>query len=268
MKTLSFSFDIDGVFRYNHFYRILPSPSLYSVHLHDRYEILYFLKGDATYVIEDKMYKLRAGDVIITPPGKYHFIQMDSRADYERHNLLFEAEEFGIDVSLLPKEIDILHVESGSIISEIFKKLDYYLDTFEREHFPSIARLLVQELVYNISYNGGVSKGDDLSPIDPILSRAISYISDNLFTVTDIAEIADAIFVSPSYLFRMFKRVLFKTPKKYITEKRLLAAKRKLKEGRRAADVAAECGFSDYATFYRNYLAMFGKSPTQDQSAK
>ena len=68
-----------------------------------------------------------------------------------------------------------------------------------------------------------------------------------------------------SYLYRLFKRELFKTPKKYLTEKRLLHAQRELKKGGKPTEVAEACGFDDYTTFYRNYVDHFGKAPSEER---
>ena len=84
--------------------------------------------------------------------------------------------------------------------------------------------------------------------------------------LSDIGEIANHLFVSESYLFRLFKRELHQTPKKYIREKRLLMAQKMLSEGEKPSRVSECCGFSDYTTFYRNYTAFFGRSPRDIRS--
>ena len=51
---------------YRHHVTKEPPPDAYSMHMHNTYELLYFLAGDATHVIEDRKYKLKKGDLIIT----------------------------------------------------------------------------------------------------------------------------------------------------------------------------------------------------------
>ena len=69
-------------------------------------------------------------------------------------------------------------------------------------------------------------------------------------------------FVTESYLFRLFKNELKQTPLKYITSKRLLLAERLISDKERPTAVYEKCGFTDYTTFYRNYRAFFGHSPS------
>lgn len=259
--------EIPDTLKYNHHLKRTPSKSLYTGHSHNLYEILYVLNGDVTHVIEDKKYKLKSGDLIITRPSKYHFIQIDSTADYERHNILFDHKKLGIDTRMLPDEIDVVNVTKGGIISDIFEKLDYYCESFGNEEFSQLARLLIQEIIYNLSHIDTHAQ-KSVSVINPLLSRALNYIGENLFTIKDISEVANAVFVTESYLFRLFKRELFKSPKKYITEKRLLYAQNQLKKGKTPTDVASICGFEDYTTFYRNYVSMFGKSPSDERALK
>ena len=253
--------EIPDVIKYNHAMRKSPSPEAFSGHSHNLYEILYVINGDASYIIESKKYKLKSGDLIITRPRKYHFIQMDSSADYERHNILFDHKELGINAKILPGELDVINVKEGSIIDAIFKKLDYYAEKFTREDFCSVATLLVQEIIYNLTLIRE-SPDSSSSEINPILSGALAYIDEHLFTIKSISEISDAVFVTVSYLFRLFKSDLLQTPKKYITEKRLLYAQNQIKKGKRPTDVSVECGFDDYTTFYRNYSARFGRAPS------
>lgn len=256
--------EMPGLFKYDYHLRKSTLPETFSGHSHNLYEILYFIKGDATYIIEDKKYKLKSGDLIVTRPSKYHFIQIDSQSDYERHNILFDHKLLDINMRMLHDGIDVVSVEDGSIISDIFNKLYFYSKSFGEEDFLGISKLLIQEIIYNLSLierNGD----SEFSVINPLLSKALAYISDNLFTIKDILEVATAVFVTESYLFRLFKKELFKSPKKYITEKRLLYAQNQLKKGKHPTDVAQLCGFEDYTTFYRNYISMFGKAPSEER---
>jgi AraC-like DNA-binding protein len=92
----------------------------------------------------------------------------------------------------------------------------------------------------------------------------LRYINENLCTLSGVEEVANHLFISESYLFRMFKNELHQTPKKYILEKRLLMAQKKILSGEKPSDVSVECGFGDYTVFYRNYLSRFGHAPSVD----
>ncbi len=237
-----------------------PDKNAYSMHSHNVYEVIYIIKGDVSYTIEDRTYKLSPGDLVISRPSDLHSINIDSPALYDRQNILFDGKEAGLDMSILPKGLDVISVPDGSTIRGIFEKIDYYAEMFEKDRFFDILNMLTREIIYNLSvWQPDI---DRISAPNPVLSAALKYIKDHLFEIRDVEEIAQAVFVTESYLFRLFKKHLRQSPKKYIRGKRMLKAQRMLWEGKLPLDVAARCGFSDYATFYRNYIDFFGTSPS------
>ena len=146
--------------------------------------------------------------------------------------------------------------------TEIIKKTDFYSRHFSGEDFEKILTSLLSELFYLLSVTPRTSKTDDATVSSQTLSRALSYINDNLTTLSGVEEVARKCFVTESYLFRLFKSELKQTPLKYITSKRLLLAERMISDNERPTVVYEKCGFSDYTTFYRNYRSYFGHSPS------
>jgi AraC-like DNA-binding protein len=233
------------------------------MHTHNTYELIYFLGGNATHVIEDRKYKLKKGDLIIIRPLQHHFIQIDTPTDYERYNILFDAERHHVEsISLLEKDLEVVNLSGNSTAEEIFQKMDLYRHRCDEETFAKLLSHMLAELFYMIHLFSGTTS--EVSPlVSPLISKALHYINENLCTIRSIKEIAHHLFVSESYLFRLFKEELHQTPKKYIMEKRLLLAQQSILAGQKPTSVFQNCGFDDYATFYRNYVSFFGGSPTQ-----
>ncbi|MBR2465364.1 MAG: AraC family transcriptional regulator [Clostridia bacterium] len=236
----------------------------FSMHTHNAYELIYFLDGDATHVIEDRKYKLKKGDLILIRPFKYHFIQIDSPAKYERYNVLFDLEKHNVESVLrIPYDAEVLSLAKNSVVEDIFRKCDLYFRHSDKETFEKILSHLLSELFYYVSLFPQPSSKETAS-LSPLISKALKYTNDNLFTVEGIAEIAEHLFVSESYLFRLFKKELHQTPRKYIMEKRLLIAQKMIASGEKAQVVCESLGFRDYTTFYRNYTSFFGHSPSEE----
>ena len=238
----------------------------YSMHSHNMYELLYFVSGDATHVIEDRKYKLKRGDLVIIRPSKYHFIQIDSTCDYERYDILFsdKAKDI-IGLDKLDGAPEIINLEEYSMATEIIKKTDFYHKHFPGADFEKILTSLLGELFYLLSVTPATEKTDAPEVTSPTLSLALAYINENLTAIKDMKEVAKKCFVSESYLFRLFKNELKQTPAKYVSTKRLLLAERLISEGQSPTTVFEKCGFTDYTTFYRNYRAHFGRSPSGEQ---
>jgi AraC-like DNA-binding protein len=147
--------------------------------------------------------------------------------------------------------------------TDIFKKLDIYSAKLKEQDFFEVMILLIKELFYALSIERAESV-NETKEINPILSNALKYINSNLFSVKSISEVADALFITESYLHRIFKTELHKSPKKYINDKRLLAAQSLIQMGERPTEIYERCGFSDYTAFYRNYREHFGYSPSKE----
>ena len=240
------------------------SCNTYSMHTHNTYELIYFLEGDATHVIEDRKYKLKKGDLILIRPFRYHFIQIDAPAKYERYDILFDREKHGVEsVDLIPESMEVINLAGNDIAREIFRKCDLYRGRCDAETFGKILAHLLSELFYNISMMPQ-SPQEGSESVSPLISRVLRYINENLCTVGEIKEIANHFFISESYLFRLFRAELHQTPKKYIQDKRLLLAQRMLLSGKKPSVVCEECGFGDYTSFYRNYHSFFGHPPSHE----
>ena len=261
MPINDYIFDTDTVF-YKHDISKKPPCNAYSMHTHNTFELIYFVSGDATHVIEDKKYKLKPGDLILIRPLRYHFIQIDSPADYERYDILFDAEKHSIEgTDLISDDLEVINIAGNTIAEEIFNKIDLYNKKCDSRTFEKLLSHLISELFYNIHIFPQFSPEESTS-LSPTISHALKYINDNLYTISGIEEIAKHLFVSESYLFRLFKSELHQTPKKYILHKRLLMAKKLITAGEKPTLVCTKCGFYDYTSFYRNYVSFFGYPPS------
>ena len=131
----------------------------------------------------------------------------------------------------------------------------------EKAGFADVDALTTLRLEYLIEDNGSLAHSD----AEMIRNNLPGYIREHLFTLKDVGELARALFVSEGYLFRLFKQELKNTPKRYITEQRLLAAERLLSQGITPTAAAARCGFQDYATFNRRYTEFFRRRPSEER---
>ncbi len=235
-----------------------------SRHSHNLCELLYFVQGEASYVIEDKKYKLRPGDLVLIRPSKYHFIEIEAVVPYERYDILFDEGELGErELALLHALPDVTYLAEGSIACETLRRFDVYREHLDEEAFACVSALLLRELFYDLNIESERTP-PAVAVVHPLLSRAIEYINGHLFELRDIGELASALFITESYLFKLFRRELGQSPKKYVNDKRLLAAQQMLREGRRPTEAYAACGFGDYVSFYRGYRRLFGHAPSEE----
>lgn len=77
-----------------------------------------------------------------------------------------------------------------------------------------------------------------------------------------LAELADAVSLSPSYFHRLFKRMVGVTPKQYAMERRLDRARAHLQTDSTVTDAIYEAGFASSSRFYEGVSAKLGMKPS------
>lgn len=238
-------------------------------HVHSAYELIYVLEGDMTYVIEDRKYKVQKDDLIIVKPNQYHYIQFHSKQSYQRYSILFDPAALPMNdvCSLLPNQ-DILNCRHMPGIRELFQKMDHYYDKFQEPAITDLLQMLVKELVYNLGIVNNNAEGDRIYSAHPLVCRLLEVINKDIFGFDGIGGVANELYISEGYLYHLFKREMKVSPGRYVTEKRLLAARNLLLQGKSPTKIYAECGFSDYSSFFRSYTKFFGYPPSKEGQVK
>lgn len=250
---------------YNHSVYEAPMQCSHFVrHLHSFYEILYFIKGDATYVIEDRQYKLKKHDLILIHPNLNHYIRIESNVPYERYNLAFTAEDMGDPLARrLPSLPEHIHC-GDRVLHDIFLRIESYRTKLDEKAFYDLLHGITKEILYNLSFASADTEQIPTT-VSPLLSKALQYINDNLFTISSVTEISDFLYITESYFFKLFKEQMKISPMKYITDKRLLAAQNMIASGKKPTEVYLLCGFRTYPAFYKRYVDYFDCAPSQKQ---
>ena len=240
-------------------------------HCHEnRYEIIQTLSSDGNFVIKDALYPIEYGSVFLINGIDLHCSAPQKPNLYTRNKIILNseilfnlAEQMGCTSIIQSMFIDtgsaVVKLDSSEIeqVDTIFQEIcDLQNEGSEQNRLALYARIFQ---LLQICYNNHKEKKPKL---DNCVSQALAYINDNITTLTGVDEVAKSCFVTESYLYRLFKNELHKTPAKYIASKRLLLAERMISDGEKPTTVYEKCGFSDYTTFYRNYRAFFGRSPS------
>lgn len=234
-------------------------------HIHDAYELLFLAKGDVTYTVEGKAYHLRKGSLVITKPLKVHSVTFQAPSEYERYDILFDADILSTDVcSLLPTKLDVLHFAGNAMIAEIFKKIDYYCNQLPQDSLHAVLTHLTEEILLNAFIASRDVQERTPYTANPLVNQAVKYIEQHLAEPLTVADVCTQLHISQSYLLHLFGQHLNISPKKYIISKRLAMAQMTLRTGARPTEVYKQCGFSDYSTFFRAYKNHFGHPPTTE----
>ena len=97
------------------------------------------------------------------------------------------------------------------------------------------------------------------------MQRVMAYINEHYAQPLTLDEIADAFFISKSYLSHEFVRCTNTSVYEYIQFRRICGAKLLIASGVSLTDAAFQSGFNSYSSFLRTFRKTAGISPTDFQ---
>ncbi|MBQ8162182.1 MAG: helix-turn-helix transcriptional regulator [Clostridia bacterium] len=240
-------------------------------HSHPFFEFYFFLEGSTRLIVEDVDLHPRRGDGFLFPPGTMHRnMLLAPEKPYERFYFYvtpsflqeISTQEWNLEdaaLSLAGKARYHVHLMEADL-QDLRDACDDLIST------PGAAppdRLIRRgKMIILLSRTlQAMSPSSPLPPSGHRSARLIRYLHAHLredITLTDLEEVFH---VNQFTLLRDFKAYTGISIHRYLTECRVQEARRCLLSGLSPAEAAADCGFSDYTTFYRAFRALEGCSP-------
>lgn len=245
------------------------------------YKLFYFVSGNKKFNIGSKIYDCNEGDLFFIPVNDYHYFSNFQDSDSHERIVCFIYPEYLKGCSSETTDLCdcFSHVELNgnhkiSLLPEEQKQFLYHLtklsetatygqDLLDKSNFTKFFIFLNQ--IYQ--KHSGVETETIASPnkvtkhstkqIDFLKSYIHQHITEDLSTET----LSSLLFLSPTYLCRLFKETTGTTLHKYITAERITLAKGLLAEGMSVTDTCNACGFNDYSNFLKAFTKTVGISP-------
>lgn len=230
--------------------------------MHEYNELLFYIGGGATIKTEKFTEKLSNNSLVFIPKGKFHVFILENNSEFERLKVSIPDQEF---FSLLPKDffedITILRSPNELILSMLKKSCDLLNEQRENNY----ESLFLYGGLLTILSELSKAKGDFFytKKTKPLVSDCIKYIENNLSNDLSVQTISESLSYSPSTLSHSFKREMGVSIHSYIVQKRLIFARNLLLQNRTPTEVCSLLGYSNYSSFYKAYLKMFGTTPKE-----
>jgi AraC-like DNA-binding protein len=230
-------------------------------HIHDECEIYVNLSGDVSFIVENKIYPVKPGDIIISKPFEYHHCVYHSEKLHKLYCIWFDVKgnEKFFDIFFKRKagEGNLLTIAPSD--SEAFLSLCNTFTLPEKSESRKYKNFFML-----IDYLSNATSGyinSDAYPDDVIF--AINYINKNFSTIKTVEEISREANVSVNTLERHFKTTLNISPSEYLKKQRLANAAKLLSEGATVTEASDKSGFPDYSWFIALFKKHYGITPNK-----
>lgn len=154
----------------------------------------------------------------------------------------------------------------------VLEKLELHWQRPGREGWCLTTKLPLRNAAGEVTGLIGISRDlpgpAEKHDLPPSLSAALDYLEEHYAGPLTPSSLAERCALTTERFARHIKRIFGITPGQLITQTRLSAAARLLKETRlTVAEVAVECGFYDHSAFTRAFRAATGTTPTLFRAA-
>ncbi len=245
-----------------------------SDHCHNFYELIYMLSGECRFLLNDSVYRLVRGDLILAAPGDLHHALYETstceimavyfKKDYIDWNLLKKllpqpgSRQFHSFMGSIPPlyQDEFLSL-AGRMLSES-AGIDEYSQTFMSCYLHELLLTLMRHSVMT------EEEPELLNSRDADILIATKYIYRNYQKPLTLDEVAAQAALSPTYFSRKFKQVTGMGFKEYLNFVRLKHAQTALlTTSGTITDIALENGFNDSNYFKDLFKKVYGKSPRE-----
>lgn len=230
-------------------------------HIHKSCEVYVNLSGDVSFAVENRLYPISRGSVIITRPYEYHHCIYHSNTLHEHYWITFSAEqEQGFLKLFFDREKG---VDNRIVLEEpVLQELCGVLDGILTEPNDELSRRIgILQFLQILTKGSRVSQTENLDRLPIDVMAALEYADDHLDEDLDVRSLAKVCHVSVNTLERHFKESFGELPIAAIRKKRLIASMMLLRNGESVTDAARKCGFPDYSNYIQLFRKRFGMTP-------
>lgn len=242
-------------------------------HTHDFCELYFFIEGNCSYMVENKILKLHPGTTVFTRPGELHLVRIDKTCNYSRFFYQFRENALNFETNThLRCFFDRPYGKQNSLImpisvaeeciSRVKTDLKMYKANSPDFYSNAAANFLIHLSKVNELFDQ-LRDSDSTDRENPLISNALLYINEHIADLDSTDDIAKALFVSREYLSRSFSKEMGMTLNRYILEKKIANAKSLLSAGYSATEAAIRSGFNNYSYFIQIFRRETGHTPRE-----
>lgn len=248
-------------------------------HQHDYLELAFIMSGKGKYRIDDVIYDVEEGDLLVLNPGSYHQ-GLVSNKDTPTTEFFIGASDFCFE-GMLPNHLSLNSLPIYKTGTELRQKLLRLCTSMSAENdickvgrYYMMQAYLIQFLLYILRDEqeprrpGNKCSFDSINK-NEIVEQIILYFEEHYAEKISLDLISENMYVSPFYISKIFKIVTGDTPIRHLINIRLDKAHELLENDNtlNINDVAARVGYDDAYHFSKLFKKRFGVSPSRIKPA-
>lgn len=236
-------------------------------HQHDGYQLIYMIKGQASFMVDDEIFRLTKGDLFYISPNLPHAI-VSIDEDPEAVVIQFKNDILPTEIEHLPEFTFVNIFIKKGVGGLAFRNVSY--DILEGLiHAAGIGK--VTSLFHTLDYLGhNFANAEQLSKRiiqedgASVSARAHQYLLEHYKEEVKLSQIADYCHQQEAALCRTYKREAGMTLFQHLQFIRIESACTMLRNTSLSiAEVAYSCGFNTPSTFNRLFQEKMGMTPSE-----
>lgn len=226
-------------------------PPMFHAHL----EMIYVCKGSISTTVDGQTHQISAGQLCILFPYLTHSYAESPDADLIL--LLFDPGVTAFTNTLLTKR-PICHYTDGQALAPLLDRAVTMLKNGRIKTATGYLNAIIGELLEILPLEDAPDAAGNIAV------KVLEYCAEHFSEPVTLKTVADALFISQSYVSKIFSDKLRCSFREYINSLRIERAKTLLREGnRQITDVMFACGFSNQSSFNRVFRKLCGVCPKE-----
>ena len=221
---------------------------------HAHLELIYVKKGTIKTTIDGVTHVLQPGELCVLFPYLSHSYE-DGEAD--GYLLLLDPSITAFNNTLLTKK-PISYYTNGSALAPLLERAVYMIKKGKTKTATGYLNAVIGELLEVMDLEDAPDVANNM------VIKILEYCAENFSQPLTLQTVADALFVSPSYVSKIFSQRLKRSFREYINALRMERAKTLLTEtALPIGEVMFSCGFSNQSSFNRVFQDFCGCTPKE-----
>lgn len=229
--------------------------------VYPNYAIHFVLEGKGIYVVNNKSYKVCAGQGFLIEPDIVCSYTADNDKPWRYIYVVFDGNDSDTIVhnAGLDQNFPIFNFDLKREFTNLLYSIHYACMENNSMGYEAIGYF---NLVMSRLIRQNISSFQEYSSSEQYIEKAKNYVQQHYSYNITIQELAAHIGLDRTYLYRLFREKLNKSPSEYINDYRLKKAIEMMaNEQLTLSNIALSTGFYDYSYFSKQFIKKYHKAP-------